>query len=65
MTAEEKVLADIQEKINILFTKIAELKVTEEERIAWEKEKEEYHIKIADYKRHKEALLKREARCPL
>ena len=60
MTAEEKVLEELKEKIHILFDKIAELKVTQEERRAFELEKTNYKILIDDYKRHKEALLKRE-----
>ncbi len=60
MTSEEKVLAEIKERITELFTKIAELKVAEEERKAFEHEKSLYQIKIDDYKKHRDALLKRE-----
>jgi hypothetical protein len=60
MTSEEKVLLEIKEKISELFSKITELKVTEQERKAFEYEKSLYQAKIDDYKRHKEALLKRE-----
>ena len=59
MTSEEKVLVELKEKIGLLFIKIAELKVTEEERKKFETEKAEYKILIDDYKRHKEALMKR------
>lgn len=60
MTPEEKVLTELKEKIGVLFLKIQELKVTEEERKAFEHEKSLYQLKIDDYKRHKEALIKRE-----
>ena len=60
MTPEEKVLAEIKEKITELFGKISELKVTEQERRDWIKEKAEYQGKIADYKKHKKALEERE-----
>ena len=59
MTPEEKVLAEIKEKINELWSKIAELKVTEQERRDWIKEKAEYQGKIDDYKRHKKAFEER------
>jgi hypothetical protein len=59
MTSEEKVLEELKEKITLLFIKIAELKVTEEERKEFEKEKAGYKRLIDDYKRHKEALEKR------
>lgn len=62
MTPEEKVLNDITGSISKLFSLIAELKVTEEERKAWNKEKFEYEGKIADYKKHKAALELREKR---
>ena len=60
MTSEEKVLAEIQEKIALLFTKIEELRVTEQERREFDKDKQEYIDKIHDYKRHKAALIERE-----
>ena len=56
MTSEEKVLEEIREKINLLFQKIAELKVTEDERKAFIKEKADYQVLINDYKLHKKAL---------
>ena len=59
MTSEEKVLAEIKEKIQELFGKISELKVTEQERIDWIKEKAEYQGKIDDYKKHKKAFEER------
>lgn len=59
MTAEEKVLEELKEKINILFAKISELKVTEAERKAWEEEKKDFNRRIADYKLHKAAFQKR------
>lgn len=59
MTSEEKVLLELKEKIGELFLKISELKVTEEERQAFIKEKEEYQALISDYKKHKEAFEKR------
>jgi hypothetical protein len=61
MTSEDKVLSEIKDRINELFIKIAELKVTEDERREFEYEKSLYQVKIDDYKRHKEALAKREA----
>jgi hypothetical protein len=61
MTPEDKVLSEIKDRINELFIKIAELKVTEDERREFEYEKSLYQVKIDDYKRHKEALAKREA----
>ena len=64
MTSEEKVLEELKEKIGLLFIKIAELKVTEEERKKFEAERVQYQVLIDDYKRHKEALIKREALCP-
>ena len=64
MTSEEKVLAELKEKIGLLFIKIAELKVTEEERKKFEIERTQYQVLIDDYKRHKEALIKRETLCP-
>lgn len=60
MTPEEKVLAEIKEKIELLFQKIAELKVTEEERRQFEYDKSDYLVKIADYKKHRDALIERE-----
>ena len=64
MTSEEKVLEELKEKINLLFQKIAELKVTEEERRAFEVSKITFQVRLDDYKRHKLALEKREALCP-
>ena len=64
MTPEERVLAEIKEYTNLLFTKLAELKVTENERNEFEMERAQYQVLIDDYKRHKEALIKREALCP-
>jgi hypothetical protein len=60
MTPEEKVLAEIQEKILVLMDYLAQIKVAEDERIAFEKEKREYKILIDDYKKHKAALIRRE-----
>jgi len=60
MNSEEKVLAEVKEKINLLFQKIAELKVTEGERRVFEEEKGKYRYLIEDYKKHKAALIKRE-----
>ncbi len=60
MTPEEKVLYELEQKIALLFMKIAELKVTEKERERFEKDKEEYLVKIHDYKHHKKALEERE-----
>ena len=60
MTPEEKVLEELKEKINTLFQKIQELKVTEQERASFEQDKKDYIIKIHDYKRHKKALEERE-----
>ena len=59
MTSEEKVLEELKDKISLLFIKIAELKVTEDERKTFEEEKANYKVLIDDYKRHKEALKKR------
>lgn len=59
MSSEEKVLEELKEKINLLFQKIAELKVTEEERREFERQKAEYKVLIEDYKRHKEVLIKK------
>ena len=56
MTPEEKVLEELKEKISLLFAKIAELKVTEEERAGFEYEKSLYQQKIDDYKKHKRML---------
>ena len=56
MTPEEKVLYELKEKISLLFIKIGELKVTEQERASFEKDKENYLLKIHDYKAHKSAL---------
>lgn len=60
MTPEEKVLFELKEKIALLFMKIEELRVTEQERASFNKDKEEYLIKIHDYKHHKKALEERE-----
>ena len=46
--------------LGFLFNPISELKVTEQERRDWIKEKAEYQGKIADYKKHKKALEERE-----
>ena len=62
MSSEEKVLAEIKEKILTLFAKIAELKVSESERRSFEREKSEFQIRLDDYKKHKAALIERE-RC--
>jgi len=62
MTSDEKILNEIKESIKELFAKIAELKVTEDERRAWIKEKSEFQSRIDDYKRHKAALELREKR---
>jgi hypothetical protein len=59
MSSEEKVIEEIKDKINLLFSKIAELRVTEVERQAFEAEKAQYKILIDDYKAHKAALEKR------
>jgi hypothetical protein len=59
MTSEEKVLIEIKEKIELLFTKIAELKVTEQERKDFEKERDSFQERVDDYKKHKLALDKR------
>jgi hypothetical protein len=60
MTSEEKVLEELKEKINQLFIKIQELKVTEQERASFEKDKTDYIALIHDYKRHKAAFEERE-----
>jgi len=60
MTSEDKVLAEIKEKIQALIEKIVELKVTEDERKAWEEEKRNFQARIDDYKIHKRALEERE-----
>lgn len=60
MTPEEKVLSEIKDKINLLFSKIAELKVTEAERETFEKDKALFQIRVEDYKAHKKALEERE-----
>ncbi len=60
MTSEERVLEELREKINLLFHKIAELKVTEDERRAFEEEKSGFQKRLDDYKKHKLALEKRE-----
>lgn len=67
MGAEERVLNEINEKLAELFKKIAELKVTENERFAFKKAQQEleqrtteYQTKIADYKRHRAFLDKKE-----
>jgi len=60
LTSEDKVLKEIEDKIKLLFSKIEELKVTERERNEFEMQKTQYKVKIDDYKRHYEALLKRE-----
>ena len=59
MTPEEKVLIELKEKIELLFTKIAELKVTEQERLDFEKERDNFQERVDDYKKHKLALDKR------
>ena len=59
MTSEEKVLAEIKEKIGELFIKIEELRVTKKERLDFENDKAQYKLLIDDYKRHKAALEKR------
>ena len=59
MTSEDKVLKEIQDKINLLFQKIGELKVTEDERKAFIDSQADYLVKIADYKKHKLAFDKR------
>jgi len=60
MNSEEKVLDEIRKNIDLLFHKIAELKVAEEERKAFEKEKADFQLRIDDYKKHKLALDERE-----
>lgn len=60
MTPEEKVLSEIKDKINLLFSKIAELKVVEAERKSFEDEKALFQVRIDDYKAHKKALEERE-----
>ena len=60
MIPEERVLAEIKEYLTQLILKINELKVTEQERKSFDKDKEEYTKLIHDYKRHKAALIKRE-----
>jgi hypothetical protein len=62
MTPEERVLEELKEKINLLVAKIAELKVTEEERKEYEEEKRTFQMRLDDYKKHKKALEERE-RC--
>ena len=61
MTSEEKVLEELKEKITLLIQKIVELKVTEKERRDFEAERDKFYLRVADYKRHKAALEKREA----
>lgn len=61
MTPEEKVLLEIKEKINLLFEKIAELKVTEDMRRAFDAERAKYQVLVDDYKTHKEQQDLREA----
>lgn len=56
MTPEEKVLEELKEKITLLFAKIQELKVTEEERRLFEYDKAQFQIRIDDYKKHKKLL---------
>lgn len=56
MTPEEKVLNDIKDKIETLFSKINELKVTEAERNIFEEEKRVFQLRIDDYKKHKKSL---------
>ena len=60
MTPEEKVLEEIKERITELFAKIAELKVTEEERKAFEYAKSQFQFRLDDYKKHKAMLEERE-----
>lgn len=62
MIPEEKVLEEIKEKLTLLFEKIAELKVSEEERRTFEKEQARYQFLIDDYKRHRDAVRIREER---
>ena len=56
MTSEERILEEIKEKIKKLWELIAELKVTEEERKAWEDSKLEFQARLDDYKLHKKRL---------
>ncbi len=60
MTPEEKVLAEIKEYFNKIVDKIHELKVTEQERMSFDKDKEDYSKLIHDYKKHKAMLDERE-----
>jgi cell shape-determining protein MreC len=61
MTSDEKVLNEIKEYFTKIIEKIAELKVTEQERQLFEKDKEDYIKLIHDYKKHKAALLEKYA----
>jgi len=60
MTSEEKVLEELKEKIRELVSKTSELKVTEDERRAFEYEKSTFQSRLDDYKAHKKALEERE-----
>ena len=56
MTPEDKVLNEIKEYFNKIIDKINELKVTEQERKSFEKDKQDYTNLIHDYKKHKKML---------
>lgn len=60
MTPEDKVLDAIKQSIRTMAEQINQMKVTREEREAFEKTKSEYRLLVEDYKKHKEALIKRE-----
>ena len=60
MTPEDKVLDAIKQSFRTMAEQINQMKVTREEREAFEKTKSEYRLLVEDYKKHKEALIKRE-----
>jgi hypothetical protein len=60
LTPEDKVLDAIKQSIRTMAEQINQMKVTREEREAFEKTKSEYRLLVEDYKKHKEALIKRE-----
>ena len=60
MTPEDKVLEAIKQTVRTMADQINQMKVTKEEREAFEKTKAEYKLLVEDYKIHKEALIKRE-----
>jgi len=60
LTPEDKVLDAIKQSFRTMAEQINQMKVTREEREAFEKTKSEYRLLVEDYKKHKEALIKRE-----